>query len=112
MPLSSISVQFLINVQNETSCNPPFLSISINETNDCANNFRINRAHDIYLLAETDCQNSTIIQDIATISFANVIKKRIAQTEPSKLLIQLTWIPTIKQIGHQVLCAMAIDRYI
>jgi hypothetical protein len=64
------------------------------------------------LTAQNFCPNSTTIQDIATLSFPIVIKTPIIQNTTSLSSVSLTWVPTASEVGSQVLCAVAIDRFV
>jgi len=109
--LSSIPVQFFINVQSNTTCSPPRLTGPVNES-DQPINVLVGQRLSIDLTVEHDCSNSTSIQDIATLSFSNVNKTQIVQNTTSIWSMTLTWIPTLEQVGSQILCAVAINRFV
>lgn len=109
-PFSSIPVQFLINVQeNNTTCASPRLTGPVTESGQCFG-VLVGQSYSIQLIAEPSCSNSTTIKDIATLSIPNVIKEKIVQNTTSLWSVSLLWTPTVKQVGSQVLCAVAIDR--
>jgi len=100
----------LINVQEETNCSSPLLTGPFNESSQCVC-VLVGQMYTIELTAEPFCSNSTTIQDIATVSFPNVIKTQIVQNTTSLWSVSLEWTPTMEQVGSQVLCAVAIDRF-
>ena len=51
------------------------------------------------------------IDDIATLSFSGMIQSNLDAVNSSLYYKNLTWIPTVAQLGYQVMCAMAFDRY-
>ncbi len=52
------------------------------------------------------------IVDIATLSFPGMVSSTIAEINSTEYYKNLTWTPTSAQLGYQVMCAMAFDRYI
>lgn len=64
------------------------------------------------LYAENYCSAYGVtINDIATLSFPTVFKTNITQNTSTLYSVSLTWTPTADQVGSQILCAVAIDRY-
>ncbi|CAF1027190.1 unnamed protein product [Adineta steineri] len=109
IPLSIIPIQFLINVQNKPRCNDrPLLTHVDNQQKQCFG-VVVNKPIEIELVAENFCPSTTIIKDIAVLSFSSLVKKSIEQKTPSSWSTLLTWTPTIEQVGSQVLCAIALD---
>ncbi|CAF2734835.1 unnamed protein product [Rotaria sp. Silwood2] len=109
-PLSSVPVQLLINVYASPTCTiTPHLYGSNNQTGTCKS-IQVGQSHSMILYAENYCSNySVIIEDIATLSFPIVIKSNLIQNTSTLYSVFLTWTPTTKQIGSQILCAVAID---
>lgn len=58
------------------------------------------------------CTSTTTISDISTLSFTGMIKGSLVRVSASLYYKTLTWTPTSAQIGYQVMCAMAVDRYV
>ncbi|CAF0911332.1 unnamed protein product [Rotaria sordida] len=109
-PLSSVPVQLLINVYDSPNCIiAPLLYGPNNQTGTCES-IQVGQSHSIILYAENYCSNySVTIVDIATLSFPIVIKSNIIQNTSTLYSVSLTWTPTIKEIGSQILCAIAVD---
>ena len=62
------------------------------------------------IIAINYCYPNATIVDIATLSFAGMVKSNLIQQNSSVYYKNLTWTPTSDQIGYQVMCAMAFDR--
>jgi hypothetical protein len=101
----------LINVQEETNCSSLLLTGPVTESGQCVS-VLVDQLYPIELTAKQFCPNSTTIQDIATLSFPNVIKRPIVQNTTSLWSVSLLWTPTMEQVGSQVLCAVAIDMFV
>ena len=63
------------------------------------------------IFAVNYCPSPVYIQDIATLSFTNMIKGNLVKVNSSLYYKNLTWTPTSAQLGYQVMCAMAFDRF-
>jgi len=99
-------------VQNVSSCSQrPLLAGPVNQTGDCVG-IQVGQPYVIQLTAENFCPLTRTIQDIATLSFPIVIKTPIVKNTTTIWSISLTWTPTASSIGSQILCAVAIDRYV
>ncbi len=110
--MSSVPVQFLINVRGNSSCpTRPLLTGPVSQTGACTG-MQVGQTYTIELVAENFCPNSTTIKDIATLSFPIVTKTPIIQNTTSLWSVSLSWIPTASEVGSQVLCAVAIDRLV
>jgi hypothetical protein len=110
--MSSVPVQFLINVKNVSSCSRrPLLTGPVSQIGGCIG-IQVGQLYVIELTAENFCSNSTNITDIATLSFPIVNKTPIVRNTTTLWSVTLTWTPTASAIGSQILCAVAIDRYV
>jgi len=99
-------------VQNVSSCSKrPLLTGPISQTGGCVG-IQVGQSYVIELTAENFCSNSTTILDIATLSFPIVSKTPIVQNTTTLWSVTLTWTPTASAVGSQILCAVAIDRYV
>ncbi|CAF1314684.1 unnamed protein product [Adineta ricciae] len=109
-PLSTIPLQFLIHVIEKPSCShQPVLTSPNNHYEQC-NEVAVNQTIYIELVAENLCSNSTVIKDIGILSFPSLTKSSLIQKNSSSTWsVFLTWIPTVTQIGSQLLCAIAVD---
>ena len=112
-PLGSISVQFLIHVQNETICNASILNgymeIDYDEDDQC-DFVLVGISYSFLFYAEISCSDARIIREIRILSSLNLTKSELEQTASSKWTIYVDWTPTIEEIGLQTVCAIAIDR--
>ena len=69
-----------------------------------------------YILAEAKKlfmkfgMRSVTMDDIATLSFAGMIKSDVTKLNSTIYYKNITWTPTSDQLGYQVMCAMAFDR--
>ncbi len=105
-------MQFLINVQAVSSCTKrPLLTGPLSQIGGCVG-IQVGQSYVIELIAENFCSNSTNITDIATISFPIVTKTPIIRNTTTLWSVTLTWTPTASAVGSQILCAVAIDRYV
>ena len=99
-------------MQNLSSCSQrPRLTGPISQPGGCVG-IQVGQSYVIQLVAENFCPNSTTIKDIATLSFPIVAKTPIVQNTSTLWSVTLTWTPTASAVGSQVLCAVAVDRYI
>ncbi|CAF1487853.1 unnamed protein product [Adineta steineri] len=109
LPLSTIPVQFLINVQQKSSCPyRPLLTGPTTSSDQCIG-IKVGTSFNIELIAENFCPNSTKIKDIAILSFRFLTKTPIVQNTTVLWSVLLTWTPAAVQVGSQILCAIAID---
>ncbi|CAF1453010.1 unnamed protein product [Adineta steineri] len=109
LPLSTIPVQFLINVQQKSSCPyRPLLTGPTTSSDQCIG-IKVSTSFNIELIAENFCPNSTKIKDIAILSFRFLTKTPIVQNTTVLWSVLLTWTPAAVQVGSQILCAIAID---
>ncbi|CAF3926131.1 unnamed protein product [Adineta steineri] len=109
LPLSTILVQFIINVQQKSSCPyRPLLTGPTTSSDQCIG-IKVGTSFNIELIAENFCPNSTIIKDIAILSFRFLTKTLIVQNTTALWSVLLTWTPAAVQVGSQILCAIAID---
>ena len=110
--MSSVPVQFLINVQSVSSCSRrPLLTGPVSQNGDCVG-IQVGQAYVIQLTAEDFCPNSTNITDIATLSFPVVTKTPIVRNTTTIWSTSLTWTPTASSVGTQILCAVAVGRFV
>jgi hypothetical protein len=89
----------------------PLLSGPVTQTGGCVG-IQVGQSYFIQLITENFCPSTTTIKDIATLSFPIVVKTPIVQNSSTIWSVGLTWIPTASEVGSQVLCAVAIDRYV
>jgi hypothetical protein len=98
-PLSSVPVQFLIQVVGSSTCGIPPKTIGTPEENSCTAVI-VGQTFESTLIATTDCNSSTTIVDIATLSFAYMDKGTIVAQNPSTYIKTLSWIPSSTQVGY------------
>lgn len=110
--MSSVPIQFLVYVYATPSCTLKPLLLSELDNDDCQSAL-VGLNFTMRLTAVNRCGNGRNITDIATLSFPFVIKSPLVQDPSNASLwsLTLTWRPTANQVGSQVLCAVAADRY-
>jgi hypothetical protein len=79
---------------------------------DSCTPLQVNQTFTSTLLAINNCGTNVNISDIATLSFSGMIQSPVIKLNSTIYYKNLTWTPTINQLGYQVMCAMALDRYI
>ena len=109
-PLSSVPVQFLVQVVNTSSCAIPPEVVGIPPEDSCTSVI-VGQTYSSQLIAINNCGASVSIDDIATLSFAGVIQSNITTLNFITYYKSFSWTPTASQLGYQVMCAMAVDRY-
>lgn len=107
--LSSVPIQVLIYVYNETNCSMPQitspqvrLGVSVNVT--CTTT----------LYAQDFCGPTVNISDINVQSFPGVVKGNLTLmngTNNSLYSMTISYTPSDSQLGPQMLCTSALDRY-
>ena len=110
-PLSSIPVQFLVHVVAPPTCPTPPEINGIPEEQSCTT-VAVGQAYTSQIFAMNYCPSPIIINDIATLSFTSMIKGNLVQHNSTVYSKTLTWTPTKSQLGYQVMCSMAIDRFL
>ena len=111
--MSSVPLQFLVYVYSTTSCAlEPLLTTDIND-GDCQG-VQVGVTFTMTFTAENQCGSGRTIDDIAILSFPVVTKSALTQntTNTAFWSMQITWTPSTSQVGSQVLCAVATDRWI
>ena len=112
-PLSSVPLQFLIYVYNTTTCALKPLLISDLSSDSCQG-VQVGTNFTMTLTAINRCGSSQTITDIATLSFPILIKSALVQNVSNTSLwsMTITWTPTASQVGSQVFCAVATDKFV
>ena len=108
-PLSSVPVQFLVQVVDPPSCVTLPEIVGIPPEDSCTPVI-VGQTCSSQFIAINYCGGSVIIEDIATLSFAGVIQDNITNQNSTIFYKSFTWTPTSAQLGYQVMCAMAVDR--
>jgi hypothetical protein len=108
-PLSSVPVQFLVEVVAPSVCNNP-PEIVGDPLDDSCTPITIGSTFTSRLIAINNCGPTVVIDDIETLSFAFVVKGNITKVNSTTYYKSLTWTPITSQLGYQVICAMALDR--
>lgn len=109
-PLSSVPVQFLVQVVPPPSCTTPPYVFEL--SNRSCTPVSVGQTFTSRLIAINSCGSSVSIDDIATLSFAGMVQSNVIKQSSVVYYKTLTWTPTNNQVGFQVMCAMAIDRLI
>lgn len=66
----------------------------------------------LQLMAINYCGLNVSIVDILLVALLNVTQNNISQLNPTTYYKNITWIPTSEQLGYQIMCAMALSRYL
>ena len=106
--LSSVPVQFLVEIVDEPNC---LSSTSIGS--DAPELFRIpvGSLFQLTLFLDTQCPGVTI-SDVFRMSPLNMYKSDVIQNSTTNTTTMVeSWIPTIDQIGFHMYCAVVVDRY-
>jgi hypothetical protein len=109
--MSSVPVQFLIQVVAPLTCIISPEIIGIPDEQSCTP-LVVNQTFTSKLIAINYCGPNVTIIDIAMLPFAGVIQGNITKLNSTTYSKSFTWTTTASQLGYQVLCAMAVDRYI
>lgn len=108
--LSSVPVQFLVQVVNVSSCTTPPEVVGGPPADSCTPVI-VGQTYEFELIAINHCGANVSIDDIVTLSFAGVIRSNITAQNSVIYHKTFSWTPTAAQLGYQVMCAMAVDRY-
>ena len=108
--MSAVPVQFLVEVVGPPTCTIPPEVVGIPPEGSCTPVI-VGQTYSSELIAINHCGASVVISDIATLSFAGVIQSNITKQNTTTFHKLFTWTPTTAQLGYQVMCAMAVDRY-
>lgn len=109
MPLSSVPVQFLVKVISAPSC-PTLPDVFL--TGQSCTPVKVNETFTSQLIAVNNCGSNVTIVDIATLSFSGMNQGSLTMLNSLVYYKTVTWTPTMQQIGYQVMCAMALDRFL
>ncbi|CAF2386242.1 unnamed protein product [Rotaria sp. Silwood2] len=109
-PLSSVPVQFLVHVVSSPSCDTEPVIAGIPLEDSCLS-ITVGQTFNSMLIAINNCGASVTIVDISTLSFPGVVKGNLIRFNTSTYYKMISWTPTSSQLGYQVMCAMAFDRY-
>ncbi|CAF4000828.1 unnamed protein product [Rotaria sordida] len=107
-PLSSVPVQFLVQVVNSPACTIPPEIVGIPVEEACIP-VKVGQTFNSQLIAINNCGSGVTIADIATLSFAGIAKGNIVKLNTTTYYKTLSWTPTTSQLGFQVMCAMAFN---
>lgn len=106
--MSSVPVQFLVQVVAPPSCSIPPEVYELSEQ-PCIP-VRVGQPFTSRLVAINNCGSGVSIVDIATLSFAGMVQSAVIQQDARTYYKTITWTPRADQVGFQVMCALAIDR--
>ena len=102
-------IQFLVHVVSPAACSTPPEIIGLLPEQSCTP-VTVGQTFTSQIIAINHCGSGVTIDDIATLSFAGMIKSTMAQLNSTVYYKNITWTPTSSQSGFQVICAMAFDR--
>jgi hypothetical protein len=91
-PLSSVPVQFIVKVIAPSSCSTLPEAILVGQS----------------------CTTVTVNETFTTpvLSFSGMVQSSVNKLNSLIYYKTLTWTPTIDQLGYQVMCAIALDRFL
>lgn len=106
---SSVPVQFLIYIVGTTACAvKPIINSSLSQCSIVQVGVQFN----FTLIIRQGC-SSTTVKDVLTMPPLYMYKGPIiAESTNTSWTVSETWIPTSLQLGSQVFCAIATDRYV
>jgi hypothetical protein len=105
-----VPVQFLVQVVSPPVCTTPPSIVGAPSEQSCTA-VVVGETFQSQLIAKNSCGDNVTIVDIATLSFPGMVKGNITEVDMTTYYSTLSWTPTAAQIGYQVMCAMAFDRY-
>ncbi len=103
-------VQFLVHVVSPPTCATPPEIVGKPLQQSCTS-VVVGETFASQLIANNYCGENVTIVDIATLSFPGMVKGNITEVNITTYYNTLSWTPTAAQLGYQVMCAMAFDRY-
>lgn len=107
-PFSSVPIQFLIYIVGATACS---LKPTINSSLSQCSIAEVGVQFNFTLVIQQGCP-STTLKDVFTMPPLYMYKGPITPGPTSTIwTVSETWIPTALQLGSQVFCAIATDRY-
>ncbi|CAF0987473.1 unnamed protein product [Rotaria sp. Silwood1] len=107
-PLSATPVQFLVHVVAPPLCSIPPKITGVPIEQSCTP-ILVGQTFTSILYAKNSCGSNVTIVDIATLSYAGVLKSSITVLNETTYYKDFSWTPTAAQVGYQVVCAMAFD---
>ena len=112
VPLSSIPLQFLVNVYRSTNTvTCPYLPTFVWPTrrNNACVGILVNTTFSDTIVAQSGCSNVTIV-DIKTQSPIGLRKSTLTKgSGDNNWYINITWTPTNSQVGFNLFCVVSVD---
>ena len=71
----------------------------------------VNQTYTSQLIAINYCGANVSIIDISTLAFTGLTLGNITKKNATTYSKSFSWKPTAAQVGYQVMCVMATDRY-
>lgn len=94
-PSQCITPPDIIGIPVEQSCTP----------------IAVGQGFSSQLIAINSCGANVTIIDIATLPFAGITQGSMVKQNSTTCYKSFSWTPTAAQMGYQIMCAMAFDRY-
>jgi hypothetical protein len=106
--LSSVGVQFIIQIIDSTACfSKPQISSNVSSNSTVT----VGQTYQFIVIVNSDCPGVSIVEFFRTPP-VNMYKSNItSDIANNRSTITETWTPTIDQSGSQVYCTRATDRY-
>ncbi|CAF0917524.1 unnamed protein product [Adineta ricciae] len=106
IPLSSVPVQYLVSIVGPASC---LVLPEITFSGSSCTPIKVNDTFYGSIFGINHCSSNVTILDISTLSFPGLIQGPLTALNSTIYYRALQWTPTIKQLGFQGMCAMALN---
>ena len=107
-PLSSVPIQFLVEIVAKPSC---LLKPRINSDAPEGIYLPVGSLFQLTLFIETDCPGRTIVEVYRMSPLDMFRNDSVRDSGTNVTTTTESWIPTIDQIGSHMYCAITVDRY-
>ena len=106
-PLSSVPIQFVMKVAAAPPCT--YVPRIVSNGSTCIQ-VKVNQTFVVGIYAINECGPSVAITDIASVSLVGMRQSAIQQVNSSLFYKSWTWIPSLDQLGYQIMCTVAFNR--
>lgn len=102
-------VQFIVQIIPTPTCT---VQPEVLFTGSSCTPIKVNETFTSQLLGVNHCGENASIIDIATLSFPGMVQGPLMKSSSLVYFKTITWTPRISQLGYQIMCAMALDRFV